>query len=316
MSSARRVLVTGATGQDGSYLCDQLEAEGAVVKRVERAVFVCNAPPSLLRTIITAFQPTEIYHLAAQLPAPGYSDEMTLHAAAVNTAYVLDAAWSVRSRARILVAGSAEMFDAKKTGKKNEDSPILPRGAYGIGKAAAYFLAREYREVRGLDVRCAIMFNHDSPRRSYRFMSRKVSSGVARIKLGLQDKLVLGDLRKWRDRGHALDYVAGMRAIMAHSEPDDFVLATGRVSTTRDFVERAFRAAGISDWQAHVVPAGGPLNTLTGRAYDPEVLCGDPSKAKHVLGWEAKITVEELARMMVDNDLIIEAAQAQRTTTP
>lgn len=312
--SRRTVLVTGLTGQDGSYLAEQLLEGGDEVVGVvrppldrdlghvealrERLRLVAGdlAAPAELRDTIVDVAPDELFHLAAPTFVPAsWEDPVTTFAEIASaTALVLDGA--ARAGARVLVVSSAEVFGDAGISPQDESAPRRPLTPYGVAKLAAHELARIHRE-RGAFACAAITYNHESPRRPERFVTRKITSGVAAIARGEQDELVLGDLSARRDWSHAADVVAGMVLALRHDEPDDYVLASGQPRTVREFVAAAWAAAGLE---------GEPrvrVDPRFVRPPEPTVLVGDPSKARDVLGWRPRRSFDAMVLEMVGADL-------------
>ena len=317
----RRALITGITGQDGSYLAERLLQMGYEVHGLVRRVALEDPEhrlrriQSLLNTItlhaaslesfpslfaaISDIEPHEIYHLAAQSYV-GYSFEDSFSTFQTNingTHYLLESARRCCPNARIYFAGSSEMFGKVDETPQTEDTRFHPRSPYGISKVTGYDLARNYREAYSMFVATGILFNHESPRRGFEFVTRKITTGVARIKAGLETELPLGNLDARRDWGFAGDYVEAMRLMLTHDHPDDFVIATGETHSVRDFCERAFERAGLN-WENHVV-----VRPEFHRPAEVQLLQGNASKAKRVLGWQATVGFEGLVDMMVDHDL-------------
>jgi GDPmannose 4,6-dehydratase len=312
--SRRTVLVTGLTGQDGSYLAERLLAGGDEVVGVVRPPLDRDlghveglrdrlrlvegdlADPEALRAAIAEVAPAELFHLAAPtfVPASWEDPVATFAEIAGATAAVLDAA--ARAGARALVASSPEVFGDAGVSPQAEDAPRRPLTPYGAAKLAAHELARIHRE-RGAFACAAITYNHESPRRPERFVTRKITSGVAAIARGERDELVLGDLAAQRDWSHAADVVEGMVLALRHEEPGDYVLASGEARTVGDFVAAAWDAAGLT---------GEPRVRVDPRFVRPPertVLVGDPSRAREVLGWAPRIGFAELVGEMVAADL-------------
>ena len=317
----RRALITGITGQDGSYLAEHLLTEGyevhGIVRRValedparrfNRLAHVLERltihPASLesyasLFSIFSRHEFDECYHLAAQsFVAESFADGFsTLNTNINGTHYVLAALRELQPGCRFYFAGSSEMFGKVAEVPQNEETRFHPRSPYGISKVAGFDLTRNYREAYGMFCASGILFNHESPRRGYEFVTRKITSTVARIKAGAAEELRLGNLDARRDWGHAADYVRAMRLMLARDGPDDYVVATGETHTVREFCERAFARAGL-DWERHV--------RVDERFYRPaevDLLVGDSSKARRELGWEPRYNFEQLVDEMVDADL-------------
>jgi GDPmannose 4,6-dehydratase len=317
----RRALITGITGQDGSYLAEHLLDEGYEVHGIVRRVALEDPtrrkgrirhilerltihPASLesyasLFNIFSRHEFDECYHLAAQsFVAESFADGFsTLNANINGTHFVLAALRELQPRCRFYFAGSSEMFGKVAEVPQNEETRFHPRSPYGISKVAGFDLTRNYREAYGMFCASGILFNHESPRRGFEFVTRKITSTVARIKAGAAEELRLGNLDARRDWGHAADYVRAMRLMLARDEPDDYVVATGETHTVREFCERAFARAGL-DWERYV-----KVDERFYRPAEVDVLVGDASKARRELGWEPRYNFERLVDEMVDADL-------------
>lgn len=333
----KKALITGVTGQDGSYLTEFLLAKGYEVHGIVRRSSTFNTdridhlysdphdPQGRLflhygdltdgtgvRRILERVQPDEVYNLAAQshVRVSFEQPEYTADVVAMGTLRLLEALrdyMAVSGRAvRVYQAGSSEMFGAAPP-PQSEATPFYPRSPYAVSKVAAYWYAVNYREAYDLFVSTGILFNHESPRRGETFVTRKITRALGRIKMGLQDTLYLGNLDASRDWGFAGDYVEAMWLMLQQDQPDDFVVATGEAYAVRDFLEEAFDYAGL-DWREHV-----RIDPRYFRPTEVDHLLGDPSKAKQGLGWSPKVTFRELVRMMVDYDL--ELARQERTLT-
>jgi GDPmannose 4,6-dehydratase len=332
---AKRALITGVTGQDGSYLTEFLLAKGYEVHGLMRRASLFNTDridhlyhdPHLagakltlhygdltdgtgLRRVLEAAEPDEVYNLGAQSHVKVSFDmpEYTADVVAIGTLRLIEA---VRDHVlhggrplRYYQAGSSEMFGAAPP-PQNERTPFYPRSPYGVSKVAAHWFAVNYREAYGLFVCNGILFNHESPRRGETFVTRKVTRAVGRVSQGLQDKLYLGNLEAKRDWGFTGDYVEAMWLMLQQDKPDDYVIATAEAHSVRDFVELAFAAAGL-DWRRHV-----EIDSRYFRPTEVDALRGDPTKAREVLGWEPRVTFSELVKMMVEHD--IELARRERT---
>ena len=329
MPSKKIALITGITGQDGSYLAELLLAKGYDVHGVVRRVALedpahrlgrithlvpqvhlhaatLESYPSLYK-VIGDVRPDELYHLAAQsFVSYSFEDEFsTLNTNINGTHFVLSAVRNLAPQCRVYFAGSSEMFGAARTVPQNEETPFRPRSAYGISKVAGYELTRNYREAYGLYASAGLFFNHESPRRGYEFVTRKITSTVARIATGQKVSLNLGNLDARRDWGHAREYVEGMWRMLQQPEPDDFVVATGETHSVREFAEAACREAGLR-LEDHLV--------LDKELFRPAEVCllqGDASKARAKLGWGPKIAFPELVREMVACDLETERARSR-----
>jgi GDPmannose 4,6-dehydratase len=317
-------LVTGITGQDGQYLAEFLNGKGydvyGLVKgqqnpRADRLArelpFVEQVPGDLqdLPSLIAALeytQPDEVYNLAAiSFVALSFSQaELTANVTGLGVLRMLEAIRLVGGREnpiRFYQASSSEMFGKVRETPQNELTPFYPRSPYGTAKVFAHNTTVNYRESYGLFACGGILFNHESPRRGIEFVTRKVTSAVARIKLGLQNELVLGDMRPKRDWGFAGDYVQAMWMMLQRDEPRDYVVATGESHSVEELVQLAFRAAGIDDWQRYV-----RSDERFFRPAEVDLLVGDASRARDELGWAPTVGFEELVSMMVESDLAAE----------
>lgn len=328
----RRALITGITGQDGSYLAELLLEKGYEVHGIVRRVALedpthrlnrighvlsdvelhaasLESYPSIFR-IICKVQPEECYHLASQsYVAYSFEDEFsTLNININGTHYVLSALKEGCPDGRLYFAGSSEMFGKVRTVPQNEDTPFHPRSAYGISKVAGFELTRNYREAYGLHASSGIAYNHESPRRGYEFVTRKVTHYIARIVEGLDNEVRLGNLEARRDWGHAADYVRAMWLMLQQEKPDDYVLASGRTHSVREFCQLAFEVAGL-DYRDYV-----KVDELFLRPAEVHSLHGDASKARAKLGWEPHYTFEQLVQQMVEWDL--ELVRGGRTEAP
>ncbi|MFN2425627.1 MAG: GDP-mannose 4,6-dehydratase [Candidatus Binatia bacterium] len=309
----RRVLLTGTSGQDGHYLAAQLMDEGADVYGLVRGgAVVGGGNPALaagvrllegdmtdaksLRAAIDAAQPDEVYNLAASTFVPGSWDDPAL-VADVNADGVERLVAAIRgcgAPIRLCHASSAEIFGPPSGRAQREDDPLAPHTPYGESKARAHRFLAVQREEHGLWACSAILFNHESPRRPPRFVTRKITMGAARIARGLEQELVLGSLDAARDWGYAPEYMTAMRMMVRSDAPRDYVVATGRAHTVRDFVRVAFERVGL-DWQQYV-----KCDSEFARAGDNLARIGDPSRIAHDLGWRATTTFEQLVALMVD----------------
>ncbi len=320
----RRALITGITGQDGSYLAEQLVELGYEVHGIIRRSSSFNtgridhlyrdpheenvrmfthygdlSDPVSLTRLIYRLQPAEIYNLGAQSHV-GVSfgiPEYTMDITGIGALRLLEAVRDSGVPARIYQSGSSEMFGATPP-PQSEASPFYPRSPYAVAKVAAHWIAVNYREAYGLFVSNGILFNHESPRRGETFVTRKITRAIARIKAGLQDKLYLGNLDASRDWGYAPDYTRAMQRILAHPEPDDWVLATGETHTVREFCERAFEHAGLGSYEPYV-----EIDPKYFRPTEVDALLGDATKARDELGWEPEVGFERLVEIMVEADI-------------
>jgi GDPmannose 4,6-dehydratase len=309
-------LITGITGQDGSYLAELLLEKGyevhGIVRRsstfgTQRIEHIFDrlhlhygdvTDGGALMRIVRDVDPDEIYNLAAQSHVKVSFDQpaYTADAVAIGTLNVLEAARCVPG-CRVYQASSSEMFGNSSTEPQSETTPFRPRSPYGCAKVFAHHLAVNYRESYGMHVSCGILFNHESPRRGETFVTRKITRAIGRIKYGLQDKLYLGNLNALRDWGYAGDYVEAMWLMLQQEEPDDYVIATGRTQSVRAFCEAAFGAAGM-DYRDYV-----EIDPRYYRPAEVDFLVGNPLKAHKALGWHSSTEVETLARQMVESDL-------------
>jgi GDPmannose 4,6-dehydratase len=314
-------LITGITGQDGSYLAELLLEKGYEVHGIVRRVAIedpehrlwrilhfrerlhlhaasLESLPSIYR-VFQAVKPDECYHLAAQsFVAYSFEDEFsTLNANINGTHYVLAALRDCAPDCRFYFAASSEMFGKTSQVPQNELTPFHPRSAYGISKVAGFHLTRNYREAYGIKAFSGILYNHESPRRGFEFVTRKITSHAARIKLGLAKEVRLGNLDARRDWGHAREYVRAMWLMLQQDEPEDYVIASGEQHTVREFAEVAFAHLGL-DYRNHVV-----VDSQFLRPADVETLQGDTAKARQKLGWTYKGTFENLVEEMVEADL-------------
>ena len=319
----RRALITGITGQDGSYLAELLLGKGYEVHGLIRRSSTFNtsridhlhpdpddpetrlflhygnlSDGARLVTLLHQIQPDEVYNLAAQshVRVSFEEPEHTGDTAGLAATRLLEALRSSGIECRFYQASSSEMFGATPP-PQDESTPFHPRSPYGAAKVYAYWVTRTYREGYGMFAVNGIAFNHESPRRGETFVTRKVTRAVARIQAGLDDYLYMGNLDAVRDWGYAPEYVEAMWRMLQADEPDDFVLATGAPSTVRHFVESAFEHAGL-DWEKYV-----RLDSRYLRPMETDALVGDAGKAERVLGWKAAVRSEELARIMVDADI-------------
>lgn len=319
----KTALITGVTGQDGSYLAEFLlgldyRVVGMVrrtstinfdrIKHIQDKVDIVQGDlldQSSLMEIIREYQPDEIYNLAAQsfVPTSFTQPVLTGEFTALGVTRILEAMRHVKPDARFYQASSSEMFGKVVEVPQRETTPFHPRSPYGVAKVYGHWITINYRESYDLFACSGILFNHESPRRGIEFVTHKVTYAVARIKLGLQKELHLGNLDSQRDWGYAGDYVRGMWMMLQHDKPDDYVLATGETHSVHALCEVAFDYAGLK-WQDHVV-----VDPKYYRPAEVDLLIGDASKAGQVLGWEPEVTFEQLVRMMVDADL--EALQSQ-----
>ncbi len=317
MDDLKRALITGITGQDGSYLAEFLLDKGysvyGMVRRSSTENFERISPIkdritlvqadlldqlSLIR-VLEEVQPNEVYNFGAQsfVPTSWQQPVLTAEFTALGVTRLLEAIRLVDKKIKFYQASSSEMFGKARETPQNERTPFYPRSPYAISKVYGHWITVNYRESYDLFAVSGICFNHESPRRGKEFVTRKVTYGVARIKMGLQEKLLLGNLDVSRDWGFAGDYVEAMWLMLQQEKPDDFVVATGRSRTVRELVELAFSHAGL-DWKDYVV-----IDPKLLRPAEVDHLVGDASKARRMLGWKPKVSFSELVHMMVDEDI-------------
>jgi GDPmannose 4,6-dehydratase len=313
----KRALITGVTGQDGSYLAELLlsknyEVHGMVRRsseeKFERIAHIRSRvtlhqgdllDQYSLASLLTKIEPHEVYNLAAQsfVPTSWNQPVLTGEFTALGVTKMLEAIRHAAPKTRFYQASSSEMFGRVRETPQSEMTPFYPRSPYGVAKAYGHFITVNYRESFDLFAVSGILFNHESPRRGLEFVTRKVTDGVARIRLGMADKLKLGNLDARRDWGFAGDYVDAMWRMLQAPEPQDFVVATGEAHTVRELCELAFARADL-DWQKYVV-----VDSEFLRPAEVDLLIGDPAVARKELGWEPKVTFKQLVEMMVDADL-------------
>jgi GDPmannose 4,6-dehydratase len=339
----KRALITGVTGQDGAYLARFLLGKGYEVCGVKRRSSLINTgridplyqdphvedrrlsleygdmtdATNLIR-IIQEFQPTEIYNLAAQshVKVSFETPEYTANSDALGTLRLLEAVriLDLADKTRLYQASTSELYGKVQETPQRENTPFYPRSPYGVAKLYSYWIVKNYREAYGFFASNGILFNHESPVRGETFVTRKITRAAARIKLGMQDRLFLGNLDAKRDWGYADDYVEAMWLILRHNEPDDFVIATGENHSVREFAELAFREVGITiEWRGEGVnetgvdAATGKILVSVDRRYfrptEVDELLGDASKARDVLGWRPKMSFKEMVKRMVVSDL-------------
>jgi GDPmannose 4,6-dehydratase len=316
----KRALITGITGQDGSYLAESLVQKGYEVHGVVRRVALEDPEHRLSRIhevrsritlhaaslesyasihqVVAKVRPAECYHLAAQsFVSYSFDDEFsTLNTNINGTHYLLSAVKNLSPECRFYFAGSSEMFGKAEEAPQNENTRFHPRSTYGISKVAGFELTRNYREAYDLHASSGILFNHESPRRGFEFVTRKITSGVARILAGRSTTLPLGNLEAKRDWGHAREYVEAMWMMLQQPQPDDYVIATGETHSVREFVDLAFSHAGL-DYRKFVVSDPDLF-----RPAEVNLLLGDCAKARARLGWKSTIGFEDLVREMVEED--------------
>ena len=321
---AKRALITGITGQDGSYLAEFLLAKGYEVHGIIRRASTFNtgrldsiyedphsgrgrlslhygdlSDASALARLVAKVQPEEVYNLAAQshvrvsFDSPEYSSDIT----ATGVVRLLEAIRETGTRPRFYQASSSEMFGKVQDVPQRETTPFYPRSPYGCAKVFSYWVTVNYRESYGMHASNGILFNHESPRRGETFVTRKITRALAHIQAGLQSKLYLGNLDAKRDWGYAKEFVEAMWLMLQQPEPDDYVIATGETHSVREFLEVAFAHAGL-DWQKFV-----EIDPRYFRPAEVDLLIGDASKAKRKLGWEPKTKFVDLVKLMVDADI-------------
>jgi GDPmannose 4,6-dehydratase len=329
----KKALITGITGQDGSYLADLLLEKGYEVHGIIRRASTFNtsridhlyADPHIngvrmflhygdladsvnLVKLLYELKPDEIYHLGAQshvrvsFDIPEYTSDVT----GVGTIRILEAIREAGLRSRFYQASSSEMFGKAQTVPQNEKTSFWPRSPYGVAKVFSYWATVNYRESYGLLASNGILFNHESPRRGETFVTRKISRAVAAIKQGLQQELFLGNLEAKRDWGYAPEYVEAMWRILQQDGGDDFVIATGETHTVREFAEAAFAHVDL-DWKKYI-----KHDARYERPAEVDLLIGDSAKAKKILGWEPKVRFKDLVRIMVDADMELLSREAPR----
>ena len=316
-SGTKRALITGITGQDGSYLAELLLDKGYEVYGLTRRLSMANywriehlldrvtlIPGDLLDQlsiirVLDRIRPHELYNLAAMSFVPASWDQpmLTGEFNAQGVTRVLEAVRHVDPSIRIYQASSSEMFGKVREVPQRESTPFYPRSPYGVSKVFAHYITVNYRESYNLFAVSGILFNHESPRRGLEFVTRKVTDGVSRIKLGLASSLSLGNLDAHRDWGFAGDYVRAMWLMLQQAQPDDYVIATGEAHSVQELVEIAFGHVGL-DWRQHV-----KLDPALIRPAEVDHLIGDASKASTELGWQPSVTFDGLVRMMVDADV-------------
>jgi GDPmannose 4,6-dehydratase len=312
-----KTLITGITGQDGSYLAEFLLARGYEVIGMVRRTSTINfdrirdfqdrieivqgdlLDQVSLINILQEHRPDEVYNLAAQsfVPTSFQQPVLTGEFTALGVTRVLDAIRIVDPQIRFYQASSSEMFGKVHEVPQRETTPFHPRSPYGVAKVYGHWITINYRESYNLFACSGILFNHESPRRGLEFVTHKITHAVARIKLGLADELRLGTLEARRDWGYAPDYVHAMWLMLQHDHPDDYVVATGETHSVREFCQVAFDYVGL-DWEKHVV-----VDPKFHRPAEVDLLVGDPSKAGRILHWEPTVTFQQLVRVMVDADL-------------
>jgi len=331
MTTSKRIVITGAAGQDGLILGLKLVAAGqqviGIVRGADQKSFLESYNPKVkvetldsstltsVRNFLERNQPDQIYHLSAKSSvANSWSDsENTLQTNIFYTLNWLNALNELEMQStRFYHASSSEMFGLPKNYPQTEETLLHPRSPYGVSKVAAHHLVVNYRESFGQFASTGILFNHESPLRDIKFVTRKISRGVAEIARGKADSLILGNIDISRDWGWAPDYVDGMISILNHETPDDFILATGKSHSLKEFVATAFRAAGIEEWENHL-----HLDSKLGRPADVISVVGDANKARQILNWSPTVSFELMVKKMVEFDLAsIDAGDIKRIWRP
>lgn len=321
---AKRALITGITGQDGTYLAELLlskeyevfglirgqdNPKRIIIEKLLPKVELVEGDLTDMSSLVEALvycQPDEVYNLGAMsfVALSFKQPELTGNITGLGALRLLEAIRIVdkNHKIRFYQASSSEMFGKVRETPQNELTPFHPRSPYGVAKVYAHYMTVNYRESYGMFACNGILFNHESPRRGYEFVTRKISNAVARIKLGLQDDLTLGNLDSKRDWGFAGDYVEAMWRMLQQDKPDEFVISTGETHTIKDFLDIAFKEVGITNWKPYV-----KQDARFMRPAEVDLLIGDSRKAKKILGWEPTIKIPELVKMMVKNDLEIES---------
>ncbi|HLN97780.1 MAG TPA: GDP-mannose 4,6-dehydratase [Pyrinomonadaceae bacterium] len=332
-----KALITGITGQDGSYLAELLLAKGYEVHGIIRRASTFNTSridhlyndPQIygvnlflhygdvtdstnLIKLLYRIRPNEVYNLASQshvrvsFDIPEYTADVT----ALGTVRILEAIRETGVNAKFYQASSSEMFGKAKTSPQNEDTAFYPRSPYAAAKVYAHWMTVNYRESYGLFACSGILFNHESPRRGETFVTRKITRALARIKAGKQNKLYLGNLDAKRDWGYAKEYVEAMWLMLQQDKPDDYVIATGETHSVKEFLDEAFSYVNL-DWHDYV-----ELDAKYLRPAEVDELVGDARKAKRAFGWEPKVSFKELVRLMVDHDLVLVNEKPQQKLSP
>ena len=318
---SKLALITGITGQDGSYLAELLLTKGYIVHGIVRRVALEDETHRLWRIknilndvnlhaaslesyasifrILQKIKPDEVYHLAAQsYVAYSFEDEFSTFNTNINgTHYMLSAVKELSNKLKFYFAGSSEMFGKVQKTPQDENTPFHPQSAYGISKVTGYHLIKNYREAYKLRASSGILFNHESPRRGFEFVTRKISHGAARIKKGLQKKLKLGNINAKRDWGHAQDYVKAMWLMIQQDNPGDYVIGTGIENSVKDFAKKAFNHVGLN-YKDHIV-----IDQNLIRPAEVNALLANYSKAKKILKWKPEVSFDDLVKGMVESDL-------------
>lgn len=314
----KKALITGPNGQDGSYLIELLLSKGyevhGVIRRTSQPLMdnikhlkdhITLHPGDMtdggsLHNAIEKIQPDEIYNLAgmSQVRWSYEVPSMTMDVNCLGLLRIIESVRSLKLDCKIYQACSSEMFGKVQEIPQRETTPFYPRSPYGVSKAAAYYMARTYRESYGMKIYCGFLFNHESPRRGEEFLSRKVCKAVAEIQAGLRDKITLGNLDAKRDFGYAKEYVEWIWNIIQHDTPDDFVIATGETHSVKEFVQLAFEFIGVKNWEDYV-----DYDKSLTRPAEVDILIGDAAKSKQILGFEPKVKFRELVEIMMQAEI-------------
>ena len=314
----KKALITGITGQDGSYLAELLLSKGYTVYGLTRRTSTPNyerikhfidkvtllqgdlLDENSLMQAVKESDPDEVYNLAAQsfVKVSWNQPVLTGEFTALGVTRLLEALKMIKPSAKLYQASSSEMFGKVQEVPQTEKTPFYPRSPYGVAKVYGHWITVNYRESYNMYCVSGILFNHESPRRGLEFVTRKIANGVARIKLGLQDKISLGNLDSKRDWGYAPDYVLAMWLMLQQDKPDDYVVATNESHSVREFIDEAFKVIGVNDWKKYV-----DIDKKNFRPAEVEMLIGNPQKAKEKLGWQPSLTFPQLVEIMVKADL-------------
>lgn len=321
----KKALITGVTGQDGSYLAQFLLTKGYEVYGLTRRTSTSNhtrlegfiekinivsgdlIDQHSLTQIIKNVQPDEVYNLAAQSFVQTSWDQpvLTGEVTAIGVTRMLEAIRMAKPDAKFYQASSSEMFGKVQETPQSETTPFYPRSPYGVAKVYGHWITVNYRESYNIYACSGILFNHESPRRGLEFVTRKISNAVARIKLGKQDKIILGNLDSKRDWGYAKDYVQAMWLMLQQDKPEDYVVGTGETHSIREFLDEAFKIIGVTDWSKYVI-SNDPKYV---RPAEVDLLVANPEKAKKILNWQSKTSFEDLVKIMVEADLSFESGR-------
>jgi len=318
----KRALITGINGMDGSHLADFLLEKGYKVYGMERHSSIKNrtntkhlknnenfefitgdlTDSTSLLSVLSTSQPDEVYNLGSQsfVAESWNTPEQTSNVTGLGSLRILDAIRTLNMNTKFYQASTSELFGRMIENPATERTPFYPRSPYGVSKLYAHWITKNYRESYDMFNTCGILFNHESERRGHQFVTRKISDGVAKIHHGLQDFITLGNLEAKRDWGYAPDYVESMWLMLQQDNPDDFVIATGKTHTIREFLDSAFDVVGITDWEKYV-----KQDPRFMRPAEVDVLRGDASKAKYELGWKPKTNLQGLVKNMVESDIAL-----------